>query len=285
MKNFLKITILLSAVLLCSCSADLSVSSEASKSDSTFAEENMTLSENSGEFSSDSTAPAYTKLTWNNTDYIMIEGCEPPIPQDIFDAPVPDFLTEEQQNLYKRACALYTSMFGCDTVGINYFPPDSGEAFVNLSESVEIDMLHRYLGTNRYKTWDEFTGAVYSVFTKDFFDQRNTLSDNSNIYMDYIGSLCFADISRGGGYYYNKNFPDEFKLISSSDDKIVFTVTGHYSNMLTYPNESSEDRNKRVAQGYEYTHDFEICMVKTESGWRFDQFYDPAADEGLAQHS
>ena len=43
--------------------------------------------------------------------------------------------------------------------------------------------------------------------------------------------------------------------------------------------ETFEQRDQRLLNGWEYTVDFTIKLVRTADGWRFDHFNSTAADE------
>ena len=43
--------------------------------------------------------------------------------------------------------------------------------------------------------------------------------------------------------------------------------------------ESAEDWNKRLESGYDYTLEFPIKLVRTQDGWRFDEFHSAMADQ------
>ena len=60
-------------------------------------------------------------------------------------------------------------------------------------------------------------------------------------------------MERGVGYYRDDSRPD------------TFTLTGYYS--------------APGGGGEEYTIDFPIRMVRTEAGWRFDEFHETTVDE------
>lgn len=198
---------------------------------------------------------------------------EPPLSEAELVESVPDFLDEDQQLLYRRAKNVYEHLFGPATIAVEYYETSNYQ----LSEYTyeENERGWRYLASQgRYRDWDDFMRLVLSVFTEDFFLERN-----NGIYIERDGKLTFLDAAAGGSQYYNPNFQDEFELLSKSDDEIVFDVIGHYSQIHPYANESYEERDRRVAEGWEFTDRFTIRMVNTESGWRFDEFYSAAADE------
>ena len=193
---------------------------------------------------------------------------------------VPSFLTEGQQELYRRARALYQAMFGGDTIWIDWF---YSAADNTPYESVELDGYFYTLAQGRYRQWEDFDAAVRSVFTNAYWDGRNSVGAEDEepipIYRDIGGRLGIIDLSRGAGYYYNENFPDEFRLDEQTDNSITFTLIGHYSPVWPRWNETPEERDRRRAEEYEYTLEFPIRMVLTNNGWRFDEFHSPLADE------
>ena len=198
-------------------------------------------------------------------------------------AAAPDFLTVQQQHLYREARALYQSMFGGETTFIDDFLSDGAPRLdPDPYESVEMDGYTYLLAKGRYRRWEDFDAAVHGVFTDAFWDSRNLrLGDDGTvpIYRDIDGRLGIVELSRGSGYYYNENFPDEFRLDSQTGDTISFTLIGHYSLPWPREGETYEERDRRWAQGYEYTLEFPIKMVLTENGWRFDEFHSALADE------
>jgi len=192
---------------------------------------------------------------------------------------VPDFLSTEQQQLYRRAYRLYSLMFGGDTHYIDYF--DMNE-YAYLNDTVEYGAHTYQIAVGRYADWADFIGVIHSVFTDRYWQEKNLFNSVGDIpysiYMEYDGLMAFISAARGSGGY-NENFPDKFKLISQTDDTIEFTVTGHYNIQYLLGNESPEDRNDRFATSYEYTLTFPIRMVLTDDGWRFDEFHSARADD------
>lgn len=207
---------------------------------------------------------------------------EPPLTEEFSAIAAPDFLTEEQQDLYRRARCLYEAMFGGDTMGIDDFPSDelSPREFEPY-ETAEVDGHPYLLAQGRYRRWDDFDAAIRSLFTDDFWDSQNRLDEEETIpiYRDIDGRLGIVELSRGSGYYYNENFPDDFRLDARTDDMIAFTLIGHYSPVWPREGESPQARDQRRARAYEYTLEFPIKMVLTDDGWRFEEFHSALAEE------
>ena len=203
---------------------------------------------------------------------------------------VPDFLEEGQQEQYRLAHYLYTHMFGGDTTAIEdmfpliHIPSPSGGYTL---EAVSYEGMDGYY-LSRYP-YADFDATVRSVFTDRFWQEHNwhPYPDGRSypVYADLDGVLAVRDLSRGGGYYYNARFPDRFHLEEQTEDRISFTLIGHYSPVWPYEGETYEERDQRLEREYEYTLEFPITMVLTDAGWRFDEFHTARADEEAPEHS
>lgn len=199
---------------------------------------------------------------------------EPPLNDDDMELAVPDFLTEEQQMLYRRAHSLYEHLIGnsieySETLGMEIFPAKEYEL-------VTINDMVYTIAQGRYANWADFEAVGCSIFTKDCWQKLNITSDGLALRTEYNGKLCFLDTSMGGGYYFCRNVPDRFRLEKQADDEIVFTLIGHYRY---FDEMTDEDIKQLDAQGYNYTLEFPIKMVLTEAGWRFDEFHSTLRDE------
>ncbi len=210
-----------------------------------------------------------SEITQSDTDFP-----EPPLTEYELSLAVPEFLTEEQQMLYRRARNVYLHVFGNSTSSVEYsetldYPLENYESFQN-------EIGWRYMiSQGRYQNWDDFMALVLSVFTEEFFDYHN----RSQEYINYNGKLVYVDAASGGVSEYNCNFDDKFRLVSKTDTEIVFELIAHYSYIWPREGETFDERDKRVTSGWEWTDKYTIRMVLTDSGWRFDEFYNPFVDE------
>jgi len=206
---------------------------------------------------------------------------EPPLDEFSASIAVPDFLTEEQQDLYRRAHCLYQNMFGGVTYAIDLdFPAVETIEWEEPMEGFFVSGDYRYQpAQGRYQRWADFDGMIHSVFTDHFWKSRSTLSNGQPIYQDFDGRLGIVELERGSGNYYNENFPDEFRLEKQTEEEISFTLIGHYSWVYPREGETSEERDARRKREYECTQEFPIRIVLTENGWRFDEFHSALADE------
>lgn len=205
---------------------------------------------------------------------------EPPLDEFSLSVPVPDFLTEEQQLLYRKAHFLYRHMFGGDTSAID------GGAMGTYYEEVRIGNYCYNLAQNRYRNWEEFDAVVHSVFTDRFWDERNDTSADFPIYRNFDGRMGFIWYVLGADGDRNENFPDTFELLEQTGDMIRFHVVGYYSDIYPQEYEVTPDgewdyaaRDERLKNGYEYERRYEIVLLRMPEGWRFDEFHDTLADE------
>lgn len=196
----------------------------------------------------------------------------PPLDGKSLSAAVPDFLDEEQQFLYRRAYCVYNHLFGLNSEDFEHWT-EADEWYRYEIGEMEYRGVPYTRALGRYAKWEDFDALVHSVFTDEFWEERN-----QHRYVNFDGTLFFIYGSKGG-YYYNKNFPDTFTLVSKTEDEICFTLTGHYSSPWPREGETYEDRDKRLESGWDYTWDFPVRMVRTEDGWRFDEFHTAHADQ------
>ena len=200
----------------------------------------------------------------------------PSIPLDEYTllAPVPDFLDEEQQLLYRQAYALYSNLFGVTNDSSHFYP---GQGVTEPpAEQVERDGIYYSPEYGRFARWDDFERAMLSVFTRDSWEEKNYSIDGRSpsipIYINVDGWTYYFGYGRSGGDY-NGNFPETFRLVEQTDDAISFIMTGYYTNSFELDNETFEEYIARQNGDWEYSIDFPMRMVKTENGWRFDEFH------------
>lgn len=196
-----------------------------------------------------------------------------PIPLDDYAlaAPIPDFLDQEQQLLYRQTYALYGHIFGANTEEVDNWPGHIGYGFGD-GAVIEREGGYYVPATGLYANWADFEQAVLSVFTQDFWNSRNG-TGSSKLYINEGGTLYYQAAARGssGG---NPNFPETFRLVEKTDDTISFIMTGYYSDPRPYYGSASDAKIEAwLAAGWESSIEFPMRMVKTENGWRFDEFH------------
>ena len=185
----------------------------------------------------------------------------------------PDFLTAEQQTLYRQAFALYSAMFDGETTGIDdAFPAAGGQT--EYDEYTPDGSDYTYISSHsRWQSWADFDRVIHALFTDTFWSACND-DGNAPIYIEHDGRLFILDCAYGDQYY-NSNIPDEFTLTAQTDDRIDFTVTAHYSYPYPRQDETEAERDERLETSYEYTRTYPVTLVHTDAGWRFEAFTTP----------
>ena len=173
---------------------------------------------------------------------------------------VPDFLTEEQQNIYKMAISLYDVARSPDVLDMErFFPLKNGQEFIAPNEGIWVpdytaddgSMYAKSIG--RYRKWADFEKLVMAVFTTEGFNQLNKYKT----FIEKDGNLYFIGATGMPRQGYLSGI-DIFNLISSNEKEIRFTVTGYFG-------ESVDNHDGEITTN-------EIILIKTENGWRFSQF-------------
>ena len=194
---------------------------------------------------------------------------EPPLTDYEQARPAPEFLDEEQQDLYRRAGSVYTHLFGgmtneveySDTFPLGTYPNGPAETF----EDGEYTYVY---SRGRYRNWADFEALVSGVFTEAFFDGKNDAGGGYPIFREKDGRLCFLDLGRGTGDCRNFHFPDTFELLYQSEDEISFYVVGSYSLMYPREGESTAERDARAAElGYPSTDDDGNITITAMLNW------------------
>ncbi len=198
-----------------------------------------------------------------------------PIPLDDYAqaAPVPDFLDEEQQLLYRQTYTMYEHIFVPNTEEVDNWPGGGGYSG---GGAVDHNGWSYVPATGLYCNWTDFQEAVLSVFTQEYWDARNDLGDGQPIYANIGGQLHYVAAARGNRGN-NTYFPETFHLVSRTEDSISFVTTAYYTE---HPGSVPQEGWDAYLQSrWDYSLEFPIRMVKTENGWRFDEFYCPMTDD------
>ena len=174
---------------------------------------------------------------------------EPPLTEEDWDEPLPDFLDEEQQALYLRAKAIFP-VFSGDTTNIDsMFGGEAG------GESFEQDGVRYCISTGRYRQWADFMEMMRSIFTEEYIAELTGAETDSPAFFEKDGLLCYLEGARGSRFGYQE--PDEFQLTEETEEEVSFDLIGHYLP---------------VGGGEIYTESYPIRMVRTEAGWRIAEF-------------
>ena len=96
---------------------------------------------------------------------IPYEEIEPPLTEKDLEKPVPDFLNEDQQLLFRRAKSVYSRLFSGST-GIAYVDI---YGFGNECENFKINGITNISNTTgRYKNYKDFEKLIKSMFIDEF---------------------------------------------------------------------------------------------------------------------
>lgn len=180
------------------------------------------------------------------------------------DCEAPDFLTEEQQTLYRKARTAYAEF---TLVATGFGTTEWTPVTIEGNEEGRF-----FVGDGSITTWNDFETAMLGLFTPDYLEALNininVLGDGTTYryvhFADYQGQLAFSDGARGSNNAYIP--PDTFELISQTEDEIRFYVIGTYhaeeeneEGMLVWTDETTQQK-------------YEIVLTHTENGWRFSKF-------------
>lgn len=184
---------------------------------------------------------------------------EPPLTYSDKTSPPPDFLDEEQQYLYLRAKTIYPAIRRSTTSIDDSFPPEEQSGPVQYEIVQDENGFSYHISTGRYRQWADFEAMMRSIFTEEYFYTLIEVGAERPIIFERNGLLCYLEADTGSRWGYQT--PDEYNLLEKTETAITFEVIGHY--------ESHEYED--VIE----TEAFPIRMVRTEEGWRFDQFAVP----------
>ena len=164
---------------------------------------------------------------------------------------VPEFLTADQQELYRAAYYLYY-----------HFDVSSGFAFDTIDENSPF--IVGDTGRSYYR--DTGFAQLFPPFAQHWIAcLRQTLPTVLLTNIKTISramTACFISAfvgDRGGNIFYKSS---EFSLISETADEIRFQLIGHYDEAGPGGSASSSP----------YTETCEVKLVNTENGWRFAGF-------------
>lgn len=205
-------------------------------------------------------------------------AAEPPLTEAERAAPAPEFLDEALQMLYRRMHSICDLFDGTAEYFDSYWPMAEGqtqaEPMPRFTEDGGAENGWYYeVARGRYAVWSDFDAMVHSLMTDRLFQELNSATV-SPLFREYLGRTAYLPTSKtSGDDGRNPFFPDTFELIEETEDSICFYVVGYYS----YDGDMRDDETpeawaQRVGQRYDEVRKFEIELVKTEDGWRFDRF-------------
>lgn len=169
------------------------------------------------------------------------------------------FLTEEQQQLYTTACEMGYGLYGMGGNLMNllsYRPVTDSEGFrVTVMENYEL----------YDASYDTFSDQIHQIFT----DNCLNATDYAIKFIDYDGNVAVDgwmtdEMVEGTTIQVNEAYPDTYRLVSSTEDEVTFTLISHYDRNGWNDIDDPMDV---------YTIEYPIRLVDTDSGWRVDEFH------------
>lgn len=112
-------------------------------------------------------------------------------------------------------------------------------------------------------SFDEFSERIHSIFT----DNCLTSTDYAIKFKNYNGRVAVHfslhnEMVAGMTIYVQEQYPDTYRLVKNTPEEVEFTLISHY------------DRDGSVENPLEvYIIEYPIRMVKTDYGWRIDDFH------------
>lgn len=170
------------------------------------------------------------------------------------------FLTDEQQKLYEKATKASWFLLGNEGNLEFQFPDFKYEA-----DDRGIPKINGYFHfKNSYQEFDEL---MHSIFTQNFLDSLGEAYTAK--FIDYNGKLATLASSEydrplveGCWRGVEEAYPDTFRWNYKKESEICFYLISHY------------DRNWNKKADFDvFIIEYPIRMVKTENGWRVDEFH------------
>lgn len=256
----------LGAVLLSGCTITIAPASPGTSSDSAVQSEQEASSSSESAMSAPTASPQVAQPTTSPTSQpteAPSESAASPSTgsasgdgQEYTDL---SFLTEEQQQLYTTACEMGYGLYGMGGNLMNllsYRPVTDSEGFrVTVMENYEL----------YDASYDTFSDQIHQIFT----DNCLNATDYAIKFIDYDGNVAMDgwmtdEMVEGTTIQVNEAYPDTYRLVSSTEDEVTFTLISHY------------DRNgwNNIDDPMDvYTIEYPIRLVDTDSGWRVDEFH------------
>lgn len=176
------------------------------------------------------------------TDNTSIDG------QEYIDL---SFLTEEQQQLYTAAYEMSFGLYGGDGALMNlweYKPVIDSEGHRELWYDVPYNV---------------FSSQIHEIFT----DNALSTTDYAVTFINYdcglaVDTRITDNLVNGTTRQVLEVYPDTYRPIGSTEDKVTFTLISHY------------DRNWNTGNDIGvFATEYPICMVNTVSWKRIDEFH------------
>lgn len=242
----------------------------SSESDKSSEAEIPSSSENSVAESSN-TASQSQSLPESESETSIDVNLEPPLSEQDLQVPAPDFLTEEQQLLYRRAYKMMIIRIGTYAIdSTDYFPCDTPDTGRSYEDQLIIDGNSYAPALNHYQNWDLFYGTLDSIFSEDFLENEYLSSDGTIYFRPVDGKLYYLPTERGFSAGFSQDTTQmDFVLLQETPAQIDIQVTATYAVDETG---SQAFRQAWLDGLVSNTKTYTIVLRQEEGGWRFSQF-------------
>lgn len=244
MKKIIVLILALSFVIVMAGCGKTAASASAAKSQSV----------SSSSVPTSSSLPAGPPSSVSSIPYEAASDVMPLLLSEV-ETPAPDFLTVEQQKLYRAAEYAFARMtistgFSMDT-SKTY---DAGDGWI-------------YNLDNGFKTYAELKSYLSQIFSDGIVELLLT-SDPHPQYIEHDGKLYCMGGARGTNIFYVNS---TFEKDTATADKIEFFIVGHFSNGVVP--QAADPLSASSVSGPTLTEErFSVAMEKTANGWRFSSF-------------
>lgn len=215
--------------------------------------------------------PSSDAATQSGSETSVDVNVEPPLSGQDLQMPAPDFLPEDLQLLYRRACKMMIIRIGTYAIDVtDYFPCDTPDTSLTYWDQLTIDGKSYAPALNHYQSWELFYSTLDSIFTKDFMENSYLASGNTVYFRPVEGRLYYLPTERGFAPGYEQDTTKmDFVLLQETPDRIDIQVTVTYA--------VGETANPAFRQAWldglvSNTETYTISLQREERGWRFSQF-------------
>lgn len=196
---------------------------------------------------------------------------EPPLSEQDLKMPTPDFLTEEQQLLFRRAYKMMITRIGTYAIdSTEYFPCDTPDTVRTYEDQLIIDGNSYAPALNHYQSWDLFYKTLDSIFTEDFLENEYLSSEGTIYFRPVEGRLYYLPTERGFSAGFSQDTTQmDFVLLQETPSQIDIQVTATYAVDETG---SQAFRQAWLDGLVSKTKTYTITLKQENGGWRFSQF-------------
>ena len=162
------------------------------------------------------------------------------------------FLPDELQQLYANAVDVSSGLYGMG---------DSLMYLWDYEEITDIDETYALYDAD----YTAFSEKIHLIFTDDCLAD----TDYAIKFIDHEGSVAVDrylsnDMVENTTIQVQEAFPDTYRPVHSTEDEVEFTLISHYDRNGWNDTDDPIDV---------YTIEYPIRMVRTDSGWRIDEFH------------